>query len=471
MLVMAIVAMVLAGCSAQMPRAWREAVRGPDPTSTPRLTPLPSSTPRPPTSLPTPAAPPTALPTITPGPTRTPTVTLTPTATPAQARLILQEGAQWYVGDRFQPYEGTSDTYISAWSRSSAFAGATSLSIRQGDIMAALIRFDLSDLPPSLVVERAELSVHIAARSNQTPMTLTVSALLQPWLSAEATWLQASNSTSWNEAGALGAGDRAAEPAAVAVAAAPGVWLSFDVTDLARTWLKDGEQNDGVIISGEAGNAVQYDITSADARDERFRPRLTLTLPTGAVALGPALPPTPTRSPTPALDPFGTETANLARLLPIGSAVLARAAGDLTGADAPDIVAAYRSGPERGVSVAVFTRGGSDYRLLWNSQDVPGAAPVSLDIVDMTGDGVPEILLSVAGASGNGRSLYVYTSRPSGYRLALPIGGSFDGQSAFGAGGYEVKDIDGDGKVEIVAQRAAGSETYAWDGLHFSLRK
>lgn len=472
MLALAAVTVLLAGCSPHLPRAWREALHGPDATPTARLTPPPSATPRLPLEPPTPPPGPTALPTLTPAPTRTPTATLTPTATPALASLTLQEGATWYANGRFQPYTGTADTYISAWNRSSTYAGATSLSIRNGDIMAALMRFDLSDLPPALTLAHAELSVHVAARSNQTPMTMTVNVLLKPWLSGEATWGQAHDGAPWSEPGARGDTDRAAGPAAIAVASAAGGWLTFDVSDALRAWQREPGKNYGVVISGAADNAVQYDITSADARDERLRPRLTLTFPTGALALGPPLAPTSTATAVPTLDPYGADTAMLERLLPIGSRVLARTAGHMTGSDAPDIVAAYRTATGRGVALAVFTRmaAGSDYRLLWNGEDVPGDEPVALDLVDLTGDGVPEILLAVAGNAGGGRSLYIYTAQPVGYRLALPVGGSFDGQSAFGASGYDIVD-GGDGRADIVARRPNGTEIYAWDGLNFSVKR
>ena len=50
------------------------------------------------------------------------------------------------------PYNGTEDTYISAWNRSGNFATSPVLSVRQGDIMAALVYFYLGDLPPTLPI-------------------------------------------------------------------------------------------------------------------------------------------------------------------------------------------------------------------------------------------------------------------------------------------------------------------------------
>jgi len=343
--------------------------------------------------------------------------------------------------------------------------------VRSGDIMAALIRFDLSDLPATLSITRAELSLYVLARSNQTPMTITVRPALKPWRSSATTWTQAAANLPWEVAGAQGESDRASEPTASAVAAVAGAWLTFDVTALAQSWIGDPGGNNGVILQGEAPSAVQYDLASADARDERVRPRLTLTFATGAIALGPVHQPTPTVTPTPTLDPFGTEVTDLQRLLPIGSTVLARAAGDLTAYDAPDIVAAYRPASGRGVTVAVFARvdPGSAYRLLWSSQELAGAAPASLDLVDLTGDGVPEILVGVAAADGAGRSLYVLTNRPTGYRLALPVGGSFDGSNAFGETGFVIADVNNDGRPDIVARRPGGADVYSWNGLHFSL--
>ncbi len=98
-----------------------------------------------------------------------------------------------------------------------------------------------------------------------------------------------------------------------------------------------------------------------------------------------------------------------------------------------------------------------------------GTMPASLDIADLTGDGRPEILLTATLPEGNGKALYVFVSRPVGYRLAVPIGGASGGKGFFGASGYELADVNADGKVEIRARSGGQVDTYVWDGLNFAL--
>jgi hypothetical protein len=173
------------------------------------------------------------------------------------------------------------------------------------------------------------------------------------------------------------------------------------------------------------------------------------------------------------LDPLRPDLIDLGRLLPIGSTVVARTTS-ATRDGAPDLVAAYREAGERGVHLAVFRHAGGDpgaYRLFWNSPELAGASPVTLDVIDITGQGEPQILLSAANPAGVGRMLYVFASRPASYRMVRPVGGSFEGRDYFGESGYELDDTNGDGRVEILARRGAQVEVYAWDGVNFVLVK
>jgi len=464
---------ILTGCAVTLPRAWRESLYGPEATPTPQLKTVPTAAPTEPVYTPTPPPTPTRLPTLTPLPTRTATVTVTPTATPAVAGLTLQQGATWYIGGRFVPYEGTEDTYISAWNRTANYADAPVISIRQGDIMAGLVYFHLGDLPANTPIYHADMSFYVGGRSNDTPMKIMMHAVLKPWLLKEATWLQAKQGLLWQNPGAGGESDRVAPPVGEVMADERGIWLTFDVTNLVKQWIANPQANQGVILTGEAVNAVQYDLISADSRDLHHRPRLMLTFPTGAIALGPANVPTPTPTSTPTVDSFRPEAVNLLRLLPQGSTVLARATGDIDNDGLLEISAAYRAPGERGLHMALFhyygpTGGPGDYRLIWNSEELSGTTPLGIDLMHLTGQAEPEILVGVTNPAGAGRMLYVFTSRPVGYRLATPVGGYFDGK-AFGEAGFELADVNGDGQVEILARHDHQVDIYAWDGANFAL--
>jgi hypothetical protein len=419
---------------------------------------------------------PTFLATLTPVPSRTATVTRTATATPARETLTLQQGANWYMGGQVTPYSGTEDTTLSAWNRTTNYADAATVSVRQGDVMAALIYFHLGDLPQGMPIIHAEMSLYVSARSNDTPMSLTLRPVLKPWLLKEATWLKANNDLLWQTPGALGETDRSEQPVGETIVSERAVWLTFDLTDLVRTWLADPQANQGIIITGDAANAVQYDFTAADSRDERHRPRLTFTLATGTILLAPPKIATATPTRTPTVDPLRPDAFDVTRLLPMGSTVAARALGDLDGSGGSDIVAAYRLPGAGAINIGVFKFFGAsgtpgDYRQTWNSPELGGGVPVHLDIADITGDGALEILVDVTNPATGGRMLFVFVSRPADYRMALPIGGYFAGKQYFGESGYDLVDVNGDGRIEISARHGGQADVYAWDGVNFTVVK
>jgi hypothetical protein len=463
----------LAACTPSLPREWREAIKGPDATATPRL--HLTLTPKATFSIagtPTPLLVPTALPTPTPVPRRTATPTYTATPTPPTASLTLQEGTPWYIGGRSVPFGGTHDTYISAWSRDASYADAQTLSVRSGDVMEALLYFELADMPQNVTIHRAEIGLYVSGRSNSTPMTITVRSVLRPWLSPEASWLLAKQGLPWQTPGAMGAADRAEEPVASLAVNASGVWLAFDATELVQQWLRSPATNRGLILTGDAANAVQYDLVSADAKDDRRRPRLTLTFATGAIALGPPRAASPTATGAPTADLGKPDSINILPLLPQGSTVVARTSGDLDSDGVPEIVAAYGGQRENGLRIAVVRRGAGNspgaYRLDWTSPLLAIQAPVDLELRDVTDDGVPDVLIS-GDTAGSGRSLYVLLRRPGDFRLAGPVGGYFDGKGYFGESGYEVAE-DSFGNIAILARRGNLTDTYVWDGANFTIQ-
>ena len=468
----ALLAATTAACAPSLPREWREAIGGPDATATPRL--HLTLTPEPTFSMmgtPTPLAPPTPLPTLTTVPTRTATPTNTATPTPATASLTLQQGATWYVGGRMAPYTGVEDTHISAWNRNANYAAAQALSIRSGDIMEALIYFHLADLPDQVTIMHAEIALYVSGRSNDTPMTVAVRPVLKPWLLNEATWLAAQRDLSWQIPGAMGDSDRAEEPVANLEVTGSGAWLSFDATPLVQQWLRSPQTNQGIILTGNAANAVQYDLASADAQDSRRRPRLTLTFATGAIALGPARTASATPTIVPTADPSRPDSINVLPFLPQSSAIVARTSGDVDGDGVAEIIAAYRGQRETGVHLAVLQRSAANgpvaYRLYWNSPSLAVQTPITIELRDVTQDGRPDMLVSGA-SPASGRSLYVVVRRPGDFRLVRPVGGYFGDKDYFGESGYDL--VDAGGRTSIATRHGDIVDTYTWDGANFTVQ-
>jgi hypothetical protein len=198
-------------------------------------------------------------------------------------------------------YDGTSDTYVSLWTPGGNFGEAEELAVRAQGVMRALLRFDLSSLPPNALLYEARLQVYIGSRSNDNPLTVRVYEMLRPWAEGEATWWVAASGQNWAEPGAVGNGDRSAVALAELAANGRQEWISLDLTALAQQWVDQEGSNHGIQLEGGDDRSVEIKLPSSENDSQTLRPRLLVTYgirpPTPTPT--PSLTPTPTRTPTP----------------------------------------------------------------------------------------------------------------------------------------------------------------------------
>ena len=105
------------------------------------------------------------------------------------------------------------------------------------------------------------------------------------------------------------------------------------------------------------------------------------------------------------------------------------------------------------------------YVVAWQSEQLPTGRAEALQVQDINGDGLVEVL-SVQAMGAAGETLYILGWQ-DGYGWRSPQGGHFDGQDAFGEKGVRLEDLDGDGLAEILASygpAAAQTDVYGWDG-------
>jgi hypothetical protein len=247
-------------------------------TATPTRTPSPTFTP-------SPALPPTATP--TPSPTSPPQYSYLPLVqhtepgpTPAPITLILQEGADGYVG--------ASDTWISAWPNEDVTPhGSDELLVfrynRQTTITthkAPLIRYDLAALPTGANISSAQLALFLV-QPPADDVRGAVHGMLRAWDEATATWLAPAPGLSWDVQGAQGIDtDHMGTASDVQQILEGERWYTFDVTQLAQLWSRDPAQNDGLILLARAGDDdynVEARFASSDYADQQYRPRLVIT--------------------------------------------------------------------------------------------------------------------------------------------------------------------------------------------------
>ncbi len=252
---------------------------------------------------PTPPPPITPTPTATPGPGD-------PTPTPEPDYRLLREG--------YQGYSGVDDTWIGTWCANNGENGGDRnhgdediLAVRaNGDppfesICNALVRFDMSSIPPGSKIIEAKLIVKGVRQSNIARLYINAFDLRRLWYEDQATWFDARAGRPWDKPGAEGSGDHPAIPWDMGYLAGPTEnphlgWATARITGLVQRWVDHPETNYGVVLR-PFGNRVEYWLASSEYATELYRPQLQiLYYPPDGIPLTPTPTVTPPPTPTPA---------------------------------------------------------------------------------------------------------------------------------------------------------------------------
>ena len=172
----------------------------------------------------------------------------------------------------------TADTTIHSWHPTTNYATECTLLLRSLDTSAAMLKFDLSSVPPAegMVVAQALLKVYVNTRSNNLPMWVQACAVKRPWVAAEATWVNADASTEWELPGCNGSTDRETDCCDVAEFSKASAWIAVDATDIVRSWLGGGLPNNGIVLKSLPGGSVDYVLAGSDYWRASLRPKLEI---------------------------------------------------------------------------------------------------------------------------------------------------------------------------------------------------
>lgn len=224
------------------------------------------------------------------------------------ARIATEDAPTWYLAS-FQEgiggYAGTADTTLSSLEPHAALGSAPTLTLSAGEVQNALVRFDLSALPPGAQVITAALELRLLAAPGGAPIAVDAFGVLRHWEEDEATWNLAFAGVPWGDAGCRRAGvDRRAALTDRRRVVYPDRPLTLDVTSLAHLWATDPAANHGLLLRALSRQAATLQFASRDHPDPALRPRLVVryALPSGA----PTPSPTPVESPTPTWTVTGT---------------------------------------------------------------------------------------------------------------------------------------------------------------------
>lgn len=201
-------------------------------------------------------------------------------------------------------YNGNHDTYIDAYVDVN-YGQSGELVINHGRSSVAMLRFDLSGLPPEAVIKKAHLKLYLA--SGKDSIRVSLYRLLRRWVDTEATWQLAAQDQVWAIPGAQGAG-MDYDPVAIDEAyAEPGEFCTFNLKPMVEDWLTGMLPNEGMLIAGpEVGSgADRWRFASSESANVDWRPKLEVVYMLGT--------PTPTTTQTPTATPSATPTSTSLR--------------------------------------------------------------------------------------------------------------------------------------------------------------
>ncbi len=200
------------------------------------------------------------------------------------------EGPEDFIFDR-QTVQPSADTTIHSFYPQQNYAARGSLTLRSGDVSAALMQFDLSTIqrPAGVVVAQALLKVYVLSRTNASFMGVSAYAVHRPWVATEATWVMADQATPWAVAGCNGRPeDRSDQGSPVTTLREAEGWVTLDVSDIVRGWMDGTMPNNGLILKTTHAGSVAYEVASMEHREPALRPVLEVLFA-----------PMPTPTPTP----------------------------------------------------------------------------------------------------------------------------------------------------------------------------
>ncbi|PIY65432.1 hypothetical protein COY91_02380 [Candidatus Shapirobacteria bacterium CG_4_10_14_0_8_um_filter_39_15] len=145
------------------------------------------------------------------------------------------------------------------------------------EIQEPIIKFDLSSLPNTALVQNAKLKLYVLSRTNANPITVRVYKVMRDWDEMQTTWHKANTSTDWSWVGANSIfTDRYGFSAATVQFTTSNIFYEMDITPLVREWVRYPQTNKGIILLSESPGSVAYSIGSNNNTNLARRPILEI---------------------------------------------------------------------------------------------------------------------------------------------------------------------------------------------------
>jgi hypothetical protein len=199
------------------------------------------------------------------------------TRTTLQPPLTLQPGA-----------EGL-DTYLDQATPSNNYGVATVLSgghrTANGELTRALVKFDLSALPPNAQIVSATLSLTLFGNFAGVIRTFRWYRQKRAWVEAQATWNNWAAGQAWQTAGGFGANDcEQTDIGSLSIPAADSIGTehAWALTPSAiQNWYSGDFANNGLLLKADTESNDEHLWDSSDGANAAARPKLVIvyTLP------------------------------------------------------------------------------------------------------------------------------------------------------------------------------------------------
>ncbi len=187
-----------------------------------------------------------------------------------ETTISLQQGSNGY--------SGCNDTHIYQYAPDANYCGAHQLRVGYKQQYAALLRLDLSAIPPNATVTQASLQLYATGWSGAN-ITVSAYAMAREFSACQATWNQAQSGNPWGQPGCNDtATDRRASPESSFTTHGSNKWYDLDLTTAVQDWVSGGLTNKGLLLRGSLSlSKASFYFASAQHGTIHFHPKLIIT--------------------------------------------------------------------------------------------------------------------------------------------------------------------------------------------------
>ncbi|WP_437578564.1 DNRLRE domain-containing protein [Sorangium sp. So ce887] len=174
-------------------------------------------------------------------------------------------------------YAGSTDATLRQAAATTNYGGATTCEADGDDgsgvDKSCLLRWSLSGIPAGSTVQSASITLLVTDGSSNTYNLYEVK---RSWSESQVTWNNATSSTAWATAGAMGSTDRGSLVGSVTGGTGQRtITLNAAGVALVQAWV-DGTSNHGIVVASSS-NTNGIDFASSEHATAAQRPKLTIT--------------------------------------------------------------------------------------------------------------------------------------------------------------------------------------------------